>query len=103
MRRIINWLLGSVTVELQGPFLERWFNICAAAGLGFWNVQWLGEHRVRVTLSRWSLKQAQKLAEQALCVMELKQETGLPAFLSRFRGATAWRRVPFCFCCCLRC
>ena len=86
MQKLFNRFRGTITVEVQGPFLERWFNICAAAGLGLWNVQLLEEgKRARVSLSRWRLEEAKGLAEKAMCTLHPVGESGLPAFLRQFR------------------
>lgn len=88
MRAVVRWLLGWVMVEVQCPWPERWFNLCGANGLPFWAVEPLGEDTVRLTLPRHRLKQAKALAEQALAVLTVVQEGGLPAFLLRFRRRT---------------
>ncbi|MCD7945428.1 MAG: sporulation protein YqfD [Clostridiales bacterium] len=81
MRRAINWLRGTVTLEVWGPFLERFFNICAAAGLGLWDVETQEEHRARVTLALWDLRRAGKLAEKAGCETKEVGRGGLPALI----------------------
>lgn len=85
MRRAINWLRGTVTLEVWGPFLERFFNICAAAGLGLWDVETQEEHRARVTLALWEIGRARTLAEKAGCEVEEAGRGGLPALVMRYR------------------
>lgn len=85
MGRLINFLRGTVTIRVRGPFLERYFNICAAAGLGFWGSRQVSPTELEVTLSRWDLKRAIALGEKALCQVEVVREAGLPAFFRRFR------------------
>lgn len=85
MQKWINFLRGTVTLRVRGPFLERYFNICAAAGLGFWGSRQISETELEVTLSRWDWKRAVELGEKALCQVELVRETGLPTFLKKFR------------------
>lgn len=85
MRRAINWLRGTVTLEVWGPFLERFFNICAAAGLGLWDVETRAEGRARVTLALWDLRRAGKLAEKAGCETRETGRGGLPALILNYR------------------
>ena len=86
MQKLFNRFRGTITVEVQGPFLERWFNICAAAGLGLWDVQLLEEGKcARVSLSRWRLEEAKGLAEKDMCTLAPVGESGLPSFLRQFR------------------
>ena len=56
MRRLMNFLLGTVRVRFTGPFPERLINLCAQNGVEFWGVEWLDEHTVRLTLRRRGLK-----------------------------------------------
>lgn len=85
MQQLINFLRGTVTIRVCGPFLERYFNICAAAGLGFWGSRPISETELELTLSRWDLRRAKALAEKALCQVTVVRETGLPGLLRTFR------------------
>ncbi|MGM9537065.1 MAG: sporulation protein YqfD [Candidatus Onthomonas sp.] len=85
MQQLVNFLRGTVTLRVQGPFLERYFNICAAAGLGFWKSRQISPEELEVTLARWDLKRALALGEKALCQVEVVEETGLPALFHRLR------------------
>ena len=51
MQKIINFFRGSVRLEVTGPFPERFLNLCAQNYLSFWDVQWLEDGGVRLTLS----------------------------------------------------
>ncbi|MCD8382484.1 MAG: sporulation protein YqfD [Clostridiales bacterium] len=74
-----------MTLEVWGPFLERFFNICAAAGLGLWDVETQEEHRARVTLALWNVRRARELAEKAGCETKETGRGGLPALLLQCR------------------
>ena len=47
MRRVVNFLRGSVEVEAAGPFPERFVNLCAQRGVPFWGVEWREDGAVR--------------------------------------------------------
>lgn len=85
MQRLINFLRGTVTLEAEGPFPERCFNICAAEGVGFWGAQQVDETRVRFTVARWDRKRAAALAERAMCTVRVVEQGGLPALLWQLR------------------
>ena len=38
--RLVNALRGSVRLEVEGAFPERFLNLCAQRGILFWNVEW---------------------------------------------------------------
>lgn len=85
MRKIINFFRGSVELVITGPFPERFLNLCAQAGIPFWNIQWLEGGGVRITVSRWEAKRAAALGERAGCAVERVKFSGVPAFLERFQ------------------
>ena len=58
MQKIINFFRGSVRLEVTGPFPERFLNLCAQNYLSFWDVQWLEDGGVRLTLSRRDSRRA---------------------------------------------
>ena len=85
LRRLINLLRGSVRLEAEGPFPERFLNLCAQRGVLFWNVEWLEPTRLRLTVTRSCRRRALALGETALCTVTEAGQRGIPSFLGRFR------------------
>ena len=52
LQRLVNALRGSVRLEVEGAFPERFLNLCAQRGVLFWNVEWLEPTRLRLTVAR---------------------------------------------------
>ena len=42
-RKVLNYLRGQVTVEVESAAPERVLNLCAAHGVPFWELEWLSE------------------------------------------------------------
>ena len=85
MRSVINFLRGSVCVAVSGPFPERFLNLCAQSGVGFWDLAWEGGQSLRLRVLRRDAGRAAELAERAGCTASLEGRAGLPAFLAGFR------------------
>lgn len=85
MQKVINYLRGSVRLELTGAFPERFLNICAAENVSFWRVEQSDAHTLRVTLSTLDRSRAEQLASRSMCELREVGRRGMPAFLSRFR------------------
>ena len=51
VRQIVNLLRGSVELEVQGAFPERFLNLCAQRGVAFWGVEWPDSHTLRLTVA----------------------------------------------------
>ena len=85
MQKAVNFLRGSVRLEVSGPYPERFFNICAAENLGFWAVQRVDGTTVRLTVPRRERKRAAALGRRCMSEVRPVRERGLPEFLLRFR------------------
>ena len=85
MQAVINFLRGNARLEAAGPFPERFLNICAANGVGFWGVEWLDSHTLRLTVARKDVRRARELGGRALCAVEVCARRGVPSFAGRFR------------------
>lgn len=85
MQRIINFFRGSVRLEVTGPFPERFLNLCAQDYLSFWDICWLPDGGLRLTVSRHCSRRARALGEKVGCSVTDAGEGGVPSFLRRFR------------------
>ncbi len=85
MQTVINFFRGSVRFTAEGPFPERFLNLCAQNGVGFWAVEWLEGGAVKLTVAHHDWRQAKALAEKALCILTREGAMGIPPFLGRFR------------------
>ena len=90
MGRLINFLRGSVRLEVAGAFPERFLNLCAQRGVLFWAVEWRGSRVLRLTVARRDLRRAEALGERVLCGVERLSPRGMPYFLGRFRRRYAF-------------
>ena len=54
-RKVLNYLRGQVTVEVESAAPERVLNLCAAHNIPFWELEWLSEIRLRAVTSRHTL------------------------------------------------
>jgi len=88
--RLVNSLRGSVRLEVEGAFPERFLNLCAQRGILFWNVEWMEATRLRLTVTRRGSRQAAALGERTLCTVTPAGRSGMPYFLARFRKRYAF-------------
>ena len=88
--RLVNALRGSVRLEVEGAFPERFLNLCAQRGILFWNVEWMEPTRLRLTVTRRGSCQAAALGERTLCTVTPAGRKGMPYFLARFKKRYAF-------------
>lgn len=85
MQKLINYLRGSVCLEITGAFPERFLNLCAQAGIGFWALEWPDGTTLRLKIARGDLRRAEQLAEKVMCELAIINRAGAPFFAARFR------------------
>lgn len=68
-RNVLNFLRGSVQVEIECACPERVLNLCAVEEIAFWDLQWLSPIalRLRVTRRGWRALREVCTRADALC------------------------------------
>ncbi len=85
MQKWINFLRGSAEVEVTGAFPERFLNLCAQEGIGFWSLETPDSHTLRLRISRRDVKRLEPLGRRVMCEVTVRARSGMPFFLARFR------------------
>ena len=85
MQFIVNFLRGSVSFTVTGAFPERFLNLCAQNGVGFWGLTWLDAHILSLRVARRDARRVRTLAEKAQCEARAEGGQGMPYFLAGFR------------------
>lgn len=89
MQNVINFLCGSVLVEVKSSYPERFFNLCAKNGIEFWDMttEDIGVFRIRMSVP--DFKRLPNIARRAMCRVHIIEKRGLPFFTYRFRKRAA--------------
>ncbi|NLF35289.1 MAG: sporulation protein YqfD [Clostridiales bacterium] len=85
MKKIVNYLRGSVTITVTGVFPERFLNLCAQRALLFWGLTWLDPYTLRLSVPRRDARGLEDIAARTGCTVQVDRRQGLPFFLRRFR------------------
>lgn len=85
MQAIINFLRGSVLFTVSGAFPERFLNLCAQRGIGFWDLEWEDSHSLSLRVSRRDARQVGELGKRVMCDVTPRRKMGVPFFLLAFR------------------
>jgi len=85
MQGIVNLARGSVRVEVEGAYPERFMNICAENEIGFWDLERVDEVTVRVTMTVGAYKKMRPFLDDIMCTAKPVKKRGVPFFLWRIR------------------
>ena len=85
MQNWINFLRGSLLVEVTGAFPERFLNLCAQRGVAFWGLRLPDPYTLQLRIARKETGTVTELARRVGCEVRTLEQAGLPHFLLRFR------------------
>lgn len=84
-RKVLNYLRGQVTVEVESAAPERVLNLCAAHGIPFWGLTWLSELRLRAAIDRAELPHLRQVLTQTDAVLTVVRAEGAPEVWRQYR------------------
>lgn len=83
------WLVGYLDVEVQGPWPERFLNLCLSRGVAVWDATPTASG-IRVCIEYPAVRALRPLARQARCRLHIRARHGLPFAGRPLRGRVAF-------------
>ena len=90
---LFNAILGYVTIEIEGYFIERFINLCNNQNIFLWSLKRTHSTRVIVNVSLREFRKLKSIAKKTKCRMKIQKKKGLPFFLHRYQK----RKIFFLF------
>lgn len=84
-RNVLNFLRGSVQVEIECACPERVLNLCAVEEIAFWDLQWLSPIVLRLRVTRRGWHALREVCTRADAQASRLRERGAPQLLLRLR------------------
>ncbi|GHV17561.1 sporulation protein YqfD [Clostridia bacterium] len=88
--RILNFLKGYIIFTAEGFFLERFLNIAAHRNIYLWDIRRLGTAKMRMRISTRGFTKIREVAEKTQSHVEIISKRGIPFFIKKYRGRTAF-------------
>lgn len=82
---LISHILGYVTIEVEGYFIERFINLCNKQKILLWNMQRSRSTIMKVNISKKDFKKLKPIAKKTRCNVKIKRKKGLPFFFHRYK------------------
>lgn len=86
---LFHYLRGFLLLRLEGPFLERFLNLCVRDGIYLWNIRKKGE-TVSAFVSLAGFRRMRNAARKTKTRVRIHKKCGLPLFLHRHRKRRAF-------------
>jgi len=88
--KILNFIKGYISFTVEGFFVERFLNIAIHRKIYLWDIKHLGSQKARMCISRAGFELLDDIAEKTDVEVKKIKEIGLPFFIQKYRGRTAF-------------
>lgn len=88
--KLINFIKGYKIFIIEGPFCERFLNICSYRKIYLWDIKRLGEEKMKMCVSLSGFEQFDDIASRTSSTYKLVSERGLPRFARTYRKRTGF-------------
>lgn len=91
---ILNYILGYVTIEVEGYFIERFINICNSTKIFLWNINRKHSTIVCFNIGIKNFKKIRQIAKKTKCRIKIQKKHGIPFILFKYKK----RKIFVLFC-----
>ena len=88
-KSVLNFLRGSVQVQIECACPERVLNLCAVEEIAFWELQWLSPIAFRLRTTRRGWRRLQDVCARTDAAAQVRRERGVPLLWRRLRSRYA--------------
>jgi similar to stage IV sporulation protein len=85
MKKALNFFRGSVRIEVECPYPERFVNICAGNDIEFWDLERISGTVLRVTVHIGGYRRLAALSRRSEFTVRPVKKAGVPYFLWHMR------------------
>jgi similar to stage IV sporulation protein len=85
MKKAVNYVRGSIRVQVECPYPERLVNVCAQNGIEFWELERVSPTAVHISMHIDGYRKLGSLAGRAGLDIRQVRKSGVPFFLWKIR------------------
>lgn len=85
IKRMLSYLLGYVTISVEGYFIERFINICISKNIFLWNLKRKKSSYLMANIQMKDFKELKEIARKTKCRVKIDTKKGMPFFLHRYQ------------------
>ena len=83
---IINYIIGFLTVEIEGFYIERVINECIHKGILIWKINRIRSVVINASVGANDIEKIKNIAEKNQCKIRVIKKKGLPFFISNHKN-----------------
>lgn len=82
---LVAYLLGYVTIEIEGYYIERFMNICNNQKIFLWNLKRPKTAIMKANIAIQDFKKLKPIVKKTKCKIKISHKKGLPFFFHRYQ------------------
>ncbi len=90
---LISYLMGYLTISIEGYYIERFINMCRNKKIIIWHLKRKNEIQLEFRINVNDFKQICRIARKTKCKIKIKNKRGMPFIIHRYKK----RKIFFIF------
>ena len=82
---LLNYLLGYLTISIEGYYIERFINICKSNKIAIWNLKRDKDIKLYLKIGINDFKEACKIAKKTRCKISIVSKRCFPFLLNKYK------------------
>ena len=82
---ILNYLIGYVSIVVEGYYIERFINICKSKNIFFWNMKREKASILHANVGIKEFKHLKSIAKKLSCHIKIERKRGLPFIFNKYK------------------
>lgn len=85
LKIIYMFFVGSVTIVVEGFFIERFLNICMSKKIFLQDLKRENNTYIKVKILKSDFREIKHIAKKTKCKVKIEKKSGIPFFINRYR------------------
>lgn len=82
---IFNYIIGYLTISIEGYYIERFINICRNNKITIWKLKRDKNVKLDLNIGTKDLRKVAKIAKQTKCKMKILSKRGMPFIFNKYK------------------
>ena len=82
---LIYYIIGYLSIEVEGVFVERFINICKAKGILLWNIKMKEKIKLYAKIGIKDYKNIREIARKTNTKIRIRKKKGIPFILNKYK------------------
>ena len=82
---LLSYIIGSLVIEIEGYYIERFINICKSRNVTIWNLKRKEDIKLQFKARIQDFRELIKIAKKTRCKLKIKNKKGVPFLFHKYK------------------